>query len=39
MQGVGDFSAAGVLKYANVKKSVATQQILGFCKSQPIAHE
>jgi len=39
MQGAADFSAAGVLKYANVEKFVATQQVRGFCKSQSIAHE
>jgi len=33
MQGVADFSAAGVLKYANVEKPAATRQMRGFCKS------
>jgi len=39
MQGVADFSAAGVLEYANVEKPAGTRQVHGFCKSQPIAHE
>jgi hypothetical protein len=39
MQEGTDFSAAGVLKYAKVEKSATTQQVCGFCKSPPIAHE
>ncbi len=39
MQGVADFSAEAVLEYANVEKLAATQQMHGFCKSQPIARE